>query len=52
MQETKRTAIDTLSSYRKRALPALADIAQLMWWNEEIRTRALDKIKEINESNV
>ncbi|MFZ0511587.1 MAG: hypothetical protein WAM14_08275 [Candidatus Nitrosopolaris sp.] len=51
-QEGKKQAIDTLASYRKKALPALTEIASAMWWDNEIKIYTLDKIRQINESNI
>jgi hypothetical protein len=47
--ETRKRTVDALASYRRSALPALTDIATTVW-DQELRTYALNKIKEINET--
>jgi hypothetical protein len=48
-KQTRLKTVDTLASYRKKALSALIDIACASLDNE-LREYALDKIKQINEA--
>ena len=47
--EMRKNAVDTLSSYRKNAIPTLADIASWTAWDNELREYVLDKIRQIKE---
>ncbi len=47
--ETRKKAVDTLASYRKNAIPTLADIASWTAWDNELREYVLDKIRQIKQ---
>ncbi len=50
--ETRRKALDALTSYGKKALPSLTKTASAILWDAELKQYVLDKIKQINENAI
>jgi hypothetical protein len=46
--ETRRKAVDALTSYGKKALPSLTNVVSSLLWDAELKQYVLDKIKQLN----